>query len=99
MKLKIGDIIYKYYYGQLNSKLVIDRLTKKHAFSGNYEFDIEYDNGYLMEAPRNVWSNNTYKIETPEIKNEWSTIVYREKLRKRIDSLSLEQLEKIFKII
>jgi len=97
--LKAGDVIYRFYQGIIEDKLVIERITKTQAISGNHKFSISYrgENVYLI-GTGGVF--NSFKIETNQLKEE-----YRKKeiisTLKRYDynEVEIETLEKMYNIL
>lgn len=58
-KLNVGDVVYKYCHGSISERLIIDRVTKTMAFSGNYKFRIDYASS-IYEINQNRYSLTSF---------------------------------------
>lgn len=99
--LEIGDKVYESHYGEVLRHYTIERVTKTQAISGNMKFRIEVcNNGYVREVSRDKWSTRSYRLETPEIKDEYTrkNLVYQLK-KYDFNTLSLDGLREIAAII
>lgn len=102
MELKVGDIIYSLTGGEPTNKYIVDRVTKTQAICGrNVKFKIEFtDRGFVERVGGNGF-RVLYKMETPEIKEEFERKCLISKLKYCTDfnKLSKSKLELMVKIL
>jgi len=65
-QLQVGDVIYKYNYGNITYRGKIERVTEKRAYSGYLTFKREYSGGSLMVIGGGKWDSSSYCIESLE---------------------------------
>lgn len=91
MKLKVGDKVYQTYRGVPKSIMVIDRVTKTQAISGNVKFKIEFSNSrFISRIAGDSYHMYSYILETPELKDR----LIKLKLIQRVKNIEFEKLSK-----
>ena len=104
MELKVGNIIYSLTGGEPTHKYIIDRVTKTQAIygygSGSIKFKIESTGGFVERVGGNGFRVH-YKIETPELKEEFERLCLISKLQynTNFNKLSKSKLELMVKIL
>lgn len=101
-ELKVGDVIYRYEYGNLTEKKTIDRLTPKRAFAGHNEFKKEYEHTRLSEIGRGSFNHHSFYISTPDNDAIWQLQELRNKAQPLVRSLTkytADQLTKLIEIL
>lgn len=98
--LNVGDIIYEISNG-ITDRLVIDRVTDNYAFAKTTKFTREYSDGnWLRTLPREAYPMYHYKLEIPELKEQYEKLILINKLKK-VDLLAIPNsvLEKVLEIL
>jgi hypothetical protein len=95
--LEVGDVLYNDSCGIF--RIVIERVTKTQAISGNTRVKREYDYS-TKEVGASVWTTRWWYIETEELKQKHrrSKILYKVQ-KARFTDLSTDKLEAIVRII
>jgi len=99
--LNVGDVVYSYHFGVINSRYSIDRVTAKFAFSNGIKFRRQINQGGC------VWdtSNKMYNISTPKMDEEFECKNLISSIRRIFDKIrkpndiSLEDARDVYGII
>lgn len=99
--LIVGDVIYIVGRNEIKSKLVIERVTKKFAFSKTYKFNISVLNsGYIRLVGRESFSTVSYYLETENLKEQYKREqIIREIFKTDFTKFSTKKLEDLEDII
>ncbi len=98
-ELKEGDKIYRCYRGRPESFVVIDRVTKTQAISGNWRFKWEYaDSGRVSVVGDSGWSFYGYFIETESLNYKFNRLRLVSDIQKKAsEDLTDDVLKKLAK--
>ena len=101
--LSVGDVIYMENNYGFSGKIVIERVTKTQAISGNVKLRIEtLDNGKRAKAIGETygWNSTRYLLETPEVKERyWRQGAVRKLKEADYSKLSTEVLQKLLSLV
>ena len=100
MQLNVGDIIYEI-ANDISDRLIIDRVTDNYAFAKKTKFTREYDSAnWLRTVPRESYPMYHYKLENPELKEQYEKLVLINKLKKvDLRAIPNSTLERVLEIL
>lgn len=100
--LFVGAKLYRINYNEITEVLTIERVTKTQAISGNNKFRIELSN-YSTASKMGYtdrWSNTSYYLETPELKEKlWEQETVRKLSKVDYSKLSTEVLKELLSLV
>ena len=99
-KLEVGDVVYRYSYGQIANKHTIERVTKTWAISGRIKLKRNYSDGYINLVNTPTFGDVSYYIETEKNKKEWKKKLMIDYIEASdLHEFSFEIIEKVADLI
>lgn len=101
-ELKVGDVLYgSQYTSEISSRIVIDRVTPKRAYSGHMEFNREYSEGMsICERGASGYGKTYYNIATDKLDAKWERRCIIGSLRNiKFTEYSTETLKQVYGLL